>query len=175
MYKRQPKTYDAITFFGYKVDKQTKTQEDNRKENTIIFKYKQREKVENTGGIELRQENEKSGNTGAIQERYLIGQNMNTKVYFDLTGPDVSYSKGVIKVYYDNRYIDDKSIKVINQGATQIESWKAHNGIIEIKIGKISGGYQLRFNIDWRFNRYVTPDNHRTVSYTHLSKTGKKP
>lgn len=168
-----PKTYDAITFFGYKVDKQTKTQEDNRKENTIIFKYKQREKVENTGGIELRQENEKSGNTGAIQERYLIGQNMNTKVYFDLTGPDVSYSKGVIKVYYDNRYIDDKSIKVINQGATQIESWKAHNGIIEIKIGKISGGYQLRFNIDWRFNRYVTPDNHRMEVNTQFENDDK--
>lgn len=172
-YILEPKTYDAITFFGYKVDEQTKTQEDNRKENTIIFKYKQREKVENTGGIELRQENEKSGNTGDIQERYLIGQNMNTKVYLDLTGVEASYSKGVIKVYYDNRYIDDKSIKVINQGATQIDSWKAHNGIIEIPLKNISGGYQLRFNIDWKFNKYVTPDNHRMEVNTQFENDGK--
>ena len=168
-----PKTYDAVVFFGYKVDAQTKKVEDNRKQNEVIFVYKEREKVENTGGIELRQENEPAGNTGGIQERYEIGSNMNTKVYFDLTGPDKSYSDGVIKIYYDNRYIDDKTIKVTKEGAAQIKSWKAHNGVIEVKMGKISGGYQLRFNIDWKFSKYVTPNNHRMEINTQFESSDK--
>ena len=168
-----PKTYDAISIFGYKVDKQTKTVEDNRKINEVTFLYTEREKVKNTGGIELRQKNEDEVNSAQAKERYEIGQRMNTKIYFDLTGFDKSYSNSTLKLYYDNRYTDDASITVIKEGASQIKSWKAHNGVIDIEIANISGGYQLSFDIDWRFKKYVTPNNHRMELNAQFENQGK--
>lgn len=150
------KTYDAISMFGYKVDKQTKTVKDNRKENTVTFVYKKRPDAKNTKGIEIRQENE--NNTDKAKVRYHIGEKMHTHAYFDLTGIETSYSKGVIKIYYDNRYIEDESVKVTEQGSTKIKKWKAHNGVIDIELGNISGGYQLDFPIEWKFKKFVTPD-----------------
>lgn len=168
-----PKTYDAISIFGYKVDKQTKTVDDNRKVNEVTFLYTEREKVKNTGGIELRQKNEDEVNSAQAKERYEIGQRMNTKIDFNLTGFDKSYSKSTLKLYYDNRYTEDASINVISEGASQIKSWKAHNGVIDIEIANISGGYQLSFDIDWKFKKYVTPNNHRMELNAQFENNGK--
>ncbi len=167
------KTYDAISMFGYLVDKQTKTAKDNRKENTVTFVYKKRPDIKNTKGIEIYQDNEKDNNSGTSKVRYHIGEKMYTHAYFDLTGIDTSYSEGVIKIYYDNRYIEDESVKITEQGATKIKKWKAHNGVIDVELGNISGGYQLDFPIEWKFKKYVTPNETNMEVNVQFENDGK--
>lgn len=172
-YILQDKIYDAISDVRYKVDEQTKTATDDRTEKTIEFVYEKRPDVENTEGIEIRQDNEIYGNDGSKKERYHIGDTMTTKLYMDLTGIEKSYSKGKINIYYDYRYIDDSSVEVVVEGAEGIKKYQAHNGVIEIDLDTISGGYQLETTIKYKFNKYVTPNNYRMEINTVFNNDGE--
>lgn len=159
-YILQEKTYEAINVFGYLVDNKIVKVEDNRSINNIDFVYRDagyRDKQ--TKGIEIYQENETDKNTGLKKERYYIGHMMTTNLYIDLTGIDTSYSQGKLKVFYDPKYIDEKSVLI--PPSTSIKNWSAKNGVLEINLNTIQGGYQAQIPVNWKFNKYITPDNYR--------------
>ncbi|MDD7401175.1 MAG: SpaA isopeptide-forming pilin-related protein [Eubacteriales bacterium] len=160
IYGQAGKDYQAVNVFSYQVEQTPLHVDDNRQENTVDFIYTKFD-VENTEGIELRQQNEYDRNTGIEKMRYLIGERMATNLYLDLTGNDTDYDKGILRLYYDPKYIDENSITL--PLSSLVKGFKAENGRLEISVGgdqHLQGGTQLQIPIFWKFRPYVTPDNY---------------
>lgn len=154
------KTYPAINIFNYKENKLSITVPDNRKPNEEFFVY---EKLAlegmHTNGVEIYQLNEIDRNTTLPKTRYYIGDKMITRVYADLTGFNAAINNGKINIYYDPAFIEPSSIKIPT--STSIKSFKVNNGVIEVLLNPIAGSYNLEIPIEWRFKKYVTPDNYQ--------------
>ena len=154
------KTYNAIQMF-LKVPRETSiTVPDNRQHNIVNFVYDIYNPAQ-TGGVEIGQSNEHDYNTGNLKTRYYIGELMTSKAYVDVTGMETEYRDAVIKIFYDPKYMNEGAIKVPIAGS--IKSFKAENGALQIKLDTIQGGYQVEIPIEWRFNKYVTPDNYQMI------------
>jgi hypothetical protein len=160
IYGQAGKDYQAVNVFSYQVKETPIHVEDNRQDNTVDFIYTKFD-IENTEGIELRQRNEYDRNTGIEKTRYLIGERMTTNLYLDVTGIHTDYDKGVLRLYYDPKYIDETSIDVPT--SSLVKGFKAENGMLEINVGgdqHLQGGTQLEIPIFWKFQPFVTPDNY---------------
>ncbi|MDI9497467.1 MAG: Cna B-type domain-containing protein [Bacillota bacterium] len=154
------KTYTALELFNYRPDKSEITVPDNRQVNEVRFNYVSLG-LEGmaTQGVEIYQRNELQPDSGLARERYYIGDQMTTRLFADLTGFAAAVTDGKLRLYYDVRYIDPGSVSI--PPASSISGYTVRDGLIEISLKDIYGGFHIEIPITWRFRKYVTPDNYR--------------
>lgn len=136
----------------------------------LVYEKLTEEEISANEKVTMRHNNELINKVPIVS--YLIGQQMSTKLYLDVTGTGTVVEGAKVVLYYDPTYVAEDQIYVPTGGVVQ--SFKAKDGRLEIILrDPIKGGEQLDLNIIWRFKEMVTPQNYTiNIKALAVDKTG---
>lgn len=95
-------------------------------------------------------------NTAQVPGPYLIGDQMTSRVYVDLTGFTATLIGARIQLCFDDSVYDKEAIRV--SSSPLVNRTELEGNCLNIYLNNMSGGTNLELPIVWRFKKYVTPE-----------------